>query len=188
MNADDKVIILVVEQTPANVVSVEGGTAVISTVDTPSIIYATEQGPAGKPGPAIGTDKVSNWLANFGATNFNQTVPTGFSPWVAGAPTTQLITPSDVSISTPVNGDLLQYNGTYWVNSAVATVMSAYAPKASPVFTGTVKLPVYTLTTLPSASANTQCSIVVSNATGGPAMCISNGTNWINVRTNATVA
>lgn len=138
--------------------------------------------------PAIGTDKVSNWLANFGAVNFNQTVPTGFSPWVAGAPTTQLITPGDVSIATPANGDLLQYNGTYWVNVAVATAMSLYAPKASPVFTGTVKMPVYTLTTLPSASANNQCSIVVSNATGGPAMCISNGTNWINVRTNATVA
>lgn len=138
--------------------------------------------------PAIGTDKVATWTANFGANNFNQTIPAGFSSWVAGAPTTQLITPSDVSISAPINGDLLQYNGTYWVNAAVATVMNTYAPKASPVFTGTVKLPVYTLTTLPSASANNQCSIVVSNATGGPAMCISNGTNWINVRTNATVA
>lgn len=138
--------------------------------------------------PAIGTDKVSTWNANFGANTFNQTVPVGFSPWVAGAPTTQLVTPSDVSISTPVTGDLMQYNGTNWVNVSVATAMAAFAPKASPVFTGTVKLPVYTLTTLPSASANSQCSIVVSNATGGPAMCISNGTNWINVRTNATVA
>lgn len=138
--------------------------------------------------PAIGTDRVSTWLANFGAVNFTQVVPTGFSPWIAGAPTTQLLTPSDVSIGTPGNGDLLQYNGTYWVNVAIATAMTAYAPKASPVFTGTVKMPVYTLTTLPSASANPQCSIVVSNATGGPAMCISNGTNWINVRTNATVA
>ena len=52
---DDKVVILVVEQTPSNVVSVEGGTTVISTVDTPSILYAAEQGPAGKPGPAGGT-------------------------------------------------------------------------------------------------------------------------------------
>lgn len=55
---DDKVVILVVEQTPANVVSVEGGTTVISTVDSPSILYASEQGPVGpegKPGPAAGT-------------------------------------------------------------------------------------------------------------------------------------
>lgn len=58
MSADDKVIILVVEQTPSNVVSVEGGTTVISSTDMPSIIYAAEQGPAGiqgLPGPAAGT-------------------------------------------------------------------------------------------------------------------------------------
>ncbi len=138
--------------------------------------------------PAIGTDKVSTWTANFGVATFNQVVPSGFSAWIAGANTAQLLTPGDVSIATPANGDLIQYNGSAWVNNPVATIMTAYAPKASPVFTGTVKMPVYTLTTLPSASANTQCSIVVSNATGGPAMCISNGTNWINVRTNATVA
>lgn len=55
---DDKVIVLVVEQTPSNVVSVEGGTTVISTVDTPSVLIAAEQGPAGiqgLPGPAAGT-------------------------------------------------------------------------------------------------------------------------------------
>lgn len=138
--------------------------------------------------PAISTDKVSNWRANFGANSFNQAVPVGFSPWVVGAPTTQLITPSDVSISTPINGNLMQYNGTNWVNVTVANAMTAYAKLASPVFTGTVKLPTYTLTTLPSASANANCYITVTNATGGPAMCISNGTNWINVRTNATVA
>lgn len=64
---DDKVIILVVEQTPANVVSVEGGTTVISTVDTPSILYASEQGPAGiqgQPGPAAGTSFTRPAAAN----------------------------------------------------------------------------------------------------------------------------
>lgn len=107
---DDKVVILVVERQPSSVVTVEGGTTVIATGDSPSILIASEQGPAGKPG------------------------------------------------------------------------------EAGPAFTGAVKLPIYTLTTLPSASANTNACITVSNATGGPAVCISNGTNWINVRTNATVA
>lgn len=138
--------------------------------------------------PAIGTDKVSVWNANFGANTFNQTLPAGFSAWTVGSPTSQLITPSDVSFASLATNDLFQYNGTNWKNTPVATAMAAYAPLASPAFTGAVKLPIYTLTTLPSASANTNACITVSNATGGPAVCISNGTNWINVRTNATVA
>lgn len=138
--------------------------------------------------PAIGTDKVSNWLANFGASVFSQVAPVGFSAWTIGSPTAQIITPSDVSFSNLAANDLFQYNGTNWKNTAIATAMVAYAPLASPIFTGAVKMPTYTLTTLPSASANANCTITVSNATGGPAMCISNGTNWINVRTNATVA
>lgn len=67
MSADDKVIILVVEQTPSNVVSVEGGTTVISSTDMPSIIYAAEQGPAGiqgLPGPAAGTSFTRAAAAN----------------------------------------------------------------------------------------------------------------------------
>lgn len=57
-NTDDKVVILVVEQQPSAVVSVEGGTTVIATSDEPSIIVAAEQGPEGKqgiPGPPGGS-------------------------------------------------------------------------------------------------------------------------------------
>jgi hypothetical protein len=137
--------------------------------------------------PAIGTDKVSAWTANFGTSAFNQTAPSGFASWNTGASAIVSMQPSDVILSGMNNNDLFQYNGSNWANVPVATVMAAYAPLASPLFTGPVKFPVYTLTTLPSASANNQCYITVSNATGGPALCISNGTNWINVRTNATV-
>lgn len=46
------------------------------------------------------------------------------------------------------------------------------------VITFANKLPVYTLATLPSASANTNCQIVVSNLTGGREPCNSDGTDW----------
>ena len=46
----------------------------------------------------------------------------------------------------------------------------------------------YTLSTLPSVSTYQNYLITVTNATGGPALCISNGTNWINIRTNTTVS
>lgn len=58
---DDKIVILVVEQQPSSTIVVEGGTTVIATDDTPSVLVAAEQGPAGKtgdvgpPGPAGGT-------------------------------------------------------------------------------------------------------------------------------------
>lgn len=54
--------------------------------------------------------------------------------------------------------------------------------------TSPIKPGQYTLATLPSASAYNGYTISVSNATGGPALCLSNGTSWINVRTNAAVS
>lgn len=137
---------------------------------------------------AIGTDSAAVFTANFGGSAFAQTAPSGFSSWQSAGTSTPTLSPSDVAYSGLANGDLMQYNGSQWTNKTVATAMAAYAPLASPVFTGVVKLPIYTLSTLPSASANTNTYITVSNATGGAALCISNGTNWINIRTNATVA
>lgn len=54
---------------------------------------------------------------------------------------------------------------------------------AGPVFVGR-----YTASTLPSAAAYLDHVITVSNASGGPALCLSNGSAWINVRTNAPVS
>lgn len=53
--------------------------------------------------------------------------------------------------------------------------------------TGPVRPGLYTLGTLPSASAYPQHIIVVTDASGGAAQCLSNGASWINIRTNAPV-
>ncbi len=52
---------------------------------------------------------------------------------------------------------------------------------------GPLKPGQYTLATLPSASSYNGCTITVSNASGGPALCLSDGSSWINIRTNAPV-
>lgn len=61
-------------------------------------------------------------------------------------------------------------------------------PKAGGVMTGPVQISLFTLATLPSVTTYNRYLIVVSDATSGPALCISNGTNWIDIRTNAAVA
>jgi len=47
---------------------------------------------------------------------------------------------------------------------------------------------VYTLTTLPSAALNPNTLIIVSNATGGAKVCMSNGTNWLILNTTTPVS
>ena len=67
------------------------------------------------------------------------------------------------------------------------TINATYAPKASPVLTGTVGIPAYTLTTLPTVVVN--AVIVVTNANSGAGtVCFGKGTNWIDIRTGAAVA
>lgn len=61
-------------------------------------------------------------------------------------------------------------------------------PSTGGALTGPVQPGLYTLATLPSASTYKYALIVVTDATAGPALALSNGTNWIDVRTNATVA
>ena len=46
---------------------------------------------------------------------------------------------SDVTLSSPVSGEILSYDGTKWVNNS--SLLSAKAPLNSPTFTGTVVLP-----------------------------------------------
>lgn len=53
--------------------------------------------------------------------------------------------------------------------------------------TGPIKPGGYTLTTLPSASAYSSYLIMVTNATGGPALCYSDGTNWLRVSDKTVV-
>jgi hypothetical protein len=45
------------------------------------------------------------------------------------------------TITNPLNGEIISYNGTEWVNSNVNGLISGFAPLAGPTFTGTVVLP-----------------------------------------------
>jgi hypothetical protein len=68
------------------------------------------------------------------------------------------------------------------------TVRNAiYATTTYTAFTSPIRHPVYTVATLPSASAYQYSWVGVSNASSGPVMCFSNGTNWIDVLTGVTV-
>lgn len=46
----------------------------------------------------------------------------------------------------------------------------------------------YTLSTLPTASSYTNAVIMVTNATGGPKLCYSNGTSWLLINTSTVVS
>jgi hypothetical protein len=50
------------------------------------------------------------------------------------------------------------------------------------------RLAPYTLSTLPTASGWTNFLIIVTNATGGPKVCYSNGTNWLILNTTTPVS
>jgi hypothetical protein len=54
--------------------------------------------------------------------------------------------------------------------------------------TGPIRPGQYTLATLPSASSNSGAEIDVTDASGGPKRCRSNGTNWIILNTTTTVS
>ncbi len=122
---------------------------------------------------------------------------------------------TDVILSSPAISEVLQHNGSNWVNVAlpaasvvntpagdiVATTVQAAideldtdkAPLASPAFTGLPVLPSYLVAALPALGAGR--FIYVSDATnvssGSPAasgaMCFSNGTIWIDVTTGVLV-
>lgn len=77
-------------------------------------------------------------------------------------------------------------NGSQWVRSMYQTTWSAWRAVASagePMLIGQ-----YTMATLPSAAANAGRHIDVTDATGGPKTCRSNGTQWhiLNTTTQVT--
>lgn len=74
-------------------------------------------------------------------------------------------------------------NGTDRLQVSGSLSVSGKAVIGGPLSVGS-----YTLTTLPSASAYSGYYITVSNATGGPKLCYSNGTNWVLVNTTTTVS
>ena len=56
------------------------------------------------------------------------------------------------------------------------------------VFTGPVRVGQYTLATLPSAASFNTYEIDVTDASGGPKRCRSNGTNWLILNTSTVVS
>lgn len=83
---------------------------------------------------------------------------------------------ADVSLGqVPADGAVLDWDG-------------SGVPKYPASFAGPVRVGSYALATLPSAAAYAGYLITVSDATTGPALCVSNGTDWINVNTNAAVS
>ena len=77
-----------------------------------------------------------------------KTAPSG------GGGATALSGLTDVTLTTPVSGNFLRYDGTKWVNATIAesdvtnltTDLAAKAPTASPTFTGTVTTPALKVT------------------------------------------
>lgn len=69
----------------------------------------------------------------------------------------------------------------------ISGLPNAVQKDGSVPMTGPLKLAQYTLATLPSVTTYNRYLIVVTDASAGPALCISNGTNWIDIRTNAAV-
>lgn len=61
-------------------------------------------------------------------------------------------------------------------------------PRYPAVFSGPVECGVYMLATLPSAASYTYSMIIVSDATGGAKLCISDGTNWNVISTGSPVS
>ncbi|UXY13873.1 hypothetical protein N8I74_11120 [Chitiniphilus purpureus] len=71
---------------------------------------------------------------------------------------------------------------------AVSTTPSASVGVGSLYSAGPVRPGEFTLATLPSAAANNGGYITVTNATGGPKLCRSNGTVWQIANTSTTVS
>lgn len=81
--------------------------------------------------------------------------------------------------STTFSGPVTSTNG--FVGSVTGNVTGSVV--------GSVQLPTYTVSGVPSASANPRTLIYVSNgAAGAPVVAFSNGTNWLRCDTLANIA
>lgn len=74
-----------------------------------------------------------------------------------------------------------------FATAAQGAKADAAVPSTGGTMTGPLKLAAYTLATLPDVTAFNRFLIIVTDASAGPALCISNGTHWIDIRTNTTV-
>lgn len=72
--------------------------------------------------------------------------------------------------------------------SAVIDANSKVQVAGAGIFTGPLRRGQYTLATLPNAATYNGYTIDVTDATGGPKTCRSNGTNWLILNTNTVVS
>lgn len=79
--------------------------------------------------------------------------------------------------------------GAYASIDDVSDAVASAAQSENPVFIGVVALPTYTLATLPPTTGdNEHGAIVVTDATPGPAVCVSDDADWISQITGTAVA
>lgn len=112
------------------------------------------------------------------APNFFNSLSGAYIPATTTTPIT--VTDYTLSGSTVSLGQAASAGAVYdWAGNGSAQFPAAFA--------GPVTVGQYVKAALPSASTYEYALIVVTDATGGPALCLSNGTNWININTNAAV-
>lgn len=148
------------------------------STDKPFSYFVFEE--TGNSGRIIRVDGVSNGLGFQAGSNAR------ISAQGATSTNIELVPGTSGSIligtTTPVGSEKLTI-GTAGMNSAGPLVSTSSAKFELPVQIGG-----YTLATLPSAATYIRHLIIVTDATGGAAICRSNGTNWIDLHTKATVA
>lgn len=100
-----------------------------------------------------------------------------------------------LNIRTAVGGSSSSPGWTSWEtlvkggsNSTITSLSGLTSITSSVVMLLPTKLGTFTLATLPSASAYNGYTIMVSNATGGQKLCVSNGTVWQIANTTTTVS
>lgn len=91
-------------------------------------------------------------------------------------------------INRPSLGSASGAASTDFATAAQGTKADNSVQKSGDTMSGPLGLMQVTLITLPDAATYNKALIIVTNATAGPAVCFSNGTSWIDIRTNAVVS
>ena len=118
--------------------------------------------------PAFCSDSASVWTINL-AGSFTETIPSGYSAWASSAGSAA-IGLGDVSVSGPINQQVLTYNSSSskWINTslsantALTSILSPYALLASPALSGT---PTTTTASLGNNTTQVSSTAFVYNAT-----------------------
>lgn len=72
--------------------------------------------------------------------------------------------------------------------ASVDTELALKSPLASPVFTGSIQFPIRAVAAVGAATTAGQVIVVSNSSPNAYALCVANGTNWIDQTTNTTVS